>query len=223
MPTDTASTPPEQRRCPMCKLGVASQPDPCPFREQIVKVGECLAVPAGSAGWVWYLRQGWVMVSSTEASGAELSCAVRGPGSMLGLESLAGATFPFELWTLSPVVLCKLAADAFQDWLGWRNLRADTVLGCAVDELAQRASDRQALSGNAPARVARFLERMVPQPEGDEQRLRIPARVIARVLSMRAETLSRALSQLRAAGALEAGRAIVVADREQLGRFAAGN
>ena len=180
-------------------------------------------MPDADGGWVWYVRQGWVAVSSTEASGAELSCSVRGPGSMLGLEALVGATFPFELWTLSRVVLCKLPAEGFQTWLGWRNLRADTVLGCAVEELAQRSTDRQEICGTATTRVARFLMRMSAGQQTAPTRLPIPARVIARVLSMRAETLSRSLTQLRKAGALVSGRAIIIADRERLARFAANN
>ncbi len=64
-------------------------------------------------------------------------------------------------------------------------------------------------------RVARFLMQHC-QTDGNAEPLRTPHRVLAGMLGMRPETLSRALSELRSSGALARGRALKVSSHERL-------
>jgi CRP-like cAMP-binding protein len=79
----------------------------------------------------------------------------------------------------------------------------------------RRAGERHAIEGTAVRRVARFLDEAIGTQSSGES-LRIPLAVLANVLGMRPETMSRALAELRAAGALGDGRSVHVVDREKL-------
>ena len=90
------------------------------------------------------------------------------------------------------------------------------VLELAIEEAQQRVVERRGLAGSAVSRLSRFLlERL----ERDENRVRMPQQVLANVLGMRAETLSRAIGKLRAAGAVAPGRGLVVLDADRLSEF----
>ena len=218
------------QRCVVCRLGASAGDDGCPFRERSFPAGSCLSLPhrahdeaqeaAASPDTLWYIHRGQVVVSSSDEGGKELSCCVRGPGSLLGIESLGQRPFAFEAWCLSDVVVCRLTSDSFKDWVNGGGAPATTALAFAADEITRRAAEREVLTGSTEQRIARLLCRSAPDEEAKSWKLPIPASVLARVLAVRAETLSRALSKLREAGALAPGRAIVVRDREVLGRAA---
>jgi CRP-like cAMP-binding protein len=75
------------------------------------------------------------------------------------------------------------------------------------------------MEGTAVRRLAAFLLQMRTSASRD-QTPSIPLAVLAEVLGMRPETLSRALSELRAEGALAPGRKIRVLDEATLRLFA---
>jgi CRP-like cAMP-binding protein len=89
------------------------------------------------------------------------------------------------------------------------------VLRFSLDEAARRAGERHAIEGTALRRLARFLLQTNERRDGAEP-IDIPLGVLASVLGMRPETLSRALSDLRTAGALAPGRSVRVVNREKL-------
>jgi CRP-like cAMP-binding protein len=201
-------------RCEVCRLGRAAAPGRCPFTEQRLEAGACLTLPAGRSDTAWYLREGHVVLSAANASGRELACVVRGPGSLLGLEALEQRPYDFECWTLSDVVLCRVAGSTLRSWVGPPDGPTATILHFALDEARHRAEDRRAVGGSAVVRLARFLAHGLPSEVGG--RLKLPSAVLARVLAMRPETLSRALAELRRRGALARGRAVVIAHRARL-------
>jgi CRP-like cAMP-binding protein len=216
----------DQERCLVCRLGASSGEAGCPFRERTFAAGACLTLPhstqdrPSSQDTLWYVHRGQVVVSSSDESGKELSCCIRGPGSLLGLESLGQRPFAFEAWCLSEVVLCRMTVDGFRAWVGSGGAPATTALAFAADEITRRAAEREVLTGSTEQRIARLLCRSAPDDVATRWQLAIPATVLARILAVRAETLSRALSRLRAAGALASGRTIVVCDRQRLARIA---
>ena len=215
----------KQKVCDACRIGQASAPHPCPWRESRFDSGACLALPGDQASHVWFIRDGWVAISASSLSGDELSCCVRGPGSMVGLEAASRREFRFEVWTLTPVVACRLPTDALATWAPIPSGPVGALLEGALDELARRHTDLEMLSGGATARVCRFLldsatreQRHGPLPASE--RLAFPAKTLARVLGIRPETLSRITTKLRERGALEPGRSIVVKDSDRLREIA---
>lgn len=205
--------------CSVCVLGRASLPDLCPFREVKRAAGTVLLDQGVVPETVWYIKEGTVLLSSVSTGGEETVCALRGKGHLIGLETLRGAPAEHQAWALSDVVVCGLGANQFNGWVGDLGSPMGAVLRLALADGALRRDERVALVGRSVVRLARFLlERR--RVEGTDAPLPVQLQVLARMLGMRAETLSRALAQLRTAGALAAGRAVRVADPAALARVA---
>ena len=201
--------------CATCKLGCVSKGD-CPFHEVRIREGEFLLHQGEKPRSVWFIKEGQVAVSSVDACGEETSCAVRSKGALLGVEALTESQSAYQARALTPVVACELASDALDEWVGMRDTPMGAVLELAIAEAQQRVVERRGLAGSAVSRLSRFLlERL----EREENRVRMPQQVLANVLGMRAETLSRAIGKLRAAGAVAPGRGLVVLDADRLSEF----
>lgn len=168
---------------------------------------------------VIYLRRGQVVLSSMAASGAEVSCAVRGPDTLLGLELLLSQPMPYQVWALTDVAFCVLEPAQAEAWLGDRTTPTGAALIYSLEEASRRVGERQALQGPARRRLARFLLQQSQTDAGGEP-FETPHVVLASMLGMRPETLSRALADLRAAGALARGRAVRVASERRLRELA---
>jgi CRP-like cAMP-binding protein len=169
---------------------------------------------------VLYVRRGQVALVSRTSQGREFSCAVRGPGAMLGLEGLLGHSTSYEARALTDVTLCYIRVALFKEWIGPLDSPLGSVLLLSLEESVRRAGERQAVEGTALTRVARFLSQATDR--GSDDGATIPHGVLASVLGMRAETLSRALAELRALGALAPGRKIHVVDARRLRLAAEG-
>lgn len=133
---------------------------------------------------------------------------------MLGLESVLDRAMPYEVRALTDVVLCFLDVASFKTWIGPLDSPLGSALCFSVEEAIRRVGERHAVEGTALRRVARFLAETTQ--ENDGQAPEIPLGVLANVLAMRPETLSRALADLRQAGALGRGRSVRVVDQEKL-------
>jgi CRP-like cAMP-binding protein len=182
------------------------------------EAGATLAHEGQVPAQIVYLRRGQVVLSGAGAAGRNRSCAVRGAGTMLGLDAVLGRTLPYDVRALTDVAVCTAETAAFGRWLGPLDSPLGVAFCLSVGEAARRASERHALEGTALRRVARFLLQttdgdLSPSPD-------IPRSVLANVLGLRAETLSRALASLRESGALGPGRRICVVDRDSLARSA---
>ncbi len=204
-------------KCQACRLGVASLPDACPFHEVRRAAGNVLVHQDERPSQVWYLRRGQVVLGSISESGVDQSSAVRGPDTLLGFEALLGESIPYRITALTDVTLCVIDARAFSDWVGSLDSPMGSVLTLALREASRRATERQALEGTAVRRVARFL---LDRQKRNGNGALTPHHVLARVLGMRPETLSRALRELRRAGAIAPGRGVRVADSLRLEQLA---
>lgn len=204
--------------CKSCPLGMASAPGLCPFKETVNPPGTVLLRQGERPESAWYVRSGQVLISVTGGNGAG-SCSVRGAGALLGLEALLGEPSGCEAHALSEVVLCALDADDFREWIGPLVSPQGTVLTLALREAARQTDERIALEGSATQRVARFLLGRHNAGAGDSA-LEIQKQLLARVLGMRPETLSRALAELRERGVLARGRRVTVVDPAGLERVA---
>lgn len=207
-------------RCQTCKLGAASLPSDCPFHETRRPAGSVLLAEGEKPDVIWYLRRGRVALGTVTESGMDASCAVRGPETLLGIEVLLGQPVPYQVWSLTDVVLCAIDAAQFRAWTGSLNTPIGAVLDMTLREASRRVADRQALEGTAVQRIARFLVASHEAGSPDDP-LDLQQRIIARVLSMRPETLSRAMAKLREDDALEPGRNVRIKDLDALRRLAA--
>lgn len=212
---------PARERCAACVLGCAAAPAACPFHDVARAPGAVLLRQGDVPDAVFYVRDGLVLLSSIDESGSETSCALRGPGALLGLEAVVGAAVDYEAWALADVVVCRLGIDDLKRWAE-AGRPARGLLQLALEETIRRQKERIALAGRTVTRLARFLVARDAQPSGRGP-LEIEHQLLARLLGMRAETFSRAVAQLRTAGALADAREIAVADRDVLARFASGD
>lgn len=167
-----------------------------------------------------FVRDGLVLVSSVSGSGEELRCAIRGPQSLIGLERVAGQPADYSVCTLTDASICAIDFAGFHAWVGTLNSPIGVVLQMTLREMSERAVERQQIKGGATERLARFL---LQHTEHMSKQLDIPLNVLARVLGMRAETLSRSISELKLAGALGRTRGISVRDSKLLQRFVSGS
>lgn len=195
-------------------------PDSCPFYEVKKRPGSLLVEQNEPPTSAWLIRDGQVLLRATDESGAELWCAVRTAGQMIGLELLTGAPSPYRAMALTDVKACALDARAVKAWVGRLDTPGGALLELALGEAGQRGTERSQLGGTAVERVARFL--LLRARVSDGPVLDVPQRVLARTLGMSAETLSRALARLRTEGAISRSRPVQVADTDVLERLAYG-
>ena len=91
-----------------------------------------------------------------------------------------------------------------------------------VDEHSRNARDANLRTGPSLARLARFLLEFSKLVEGG-RKAPFSKQHVARILGMRAETLSRCLRQLVDAGVVESGRQVRVRDGARLSAIARGS
>ena len=207
-----------QEECLKCPLGRASGPDRCPFRRTDRKRGEVLIRQGQVPDAVHYLKSGSVLVTSLGAQGAETSCSIRNQGALLGLELLGEKPCTYEAVTLNNATVCSVCTSAFMAWIGDLDTRTGTVLRLALGEMEQRQHERVSITGRTLPRLARYLLDNHANNASKPQKL--SNKVLARTLGMRAETLSRALSELRRQGILAEGRSLQILNLEQLAQIA---
>lgn len=204
--------------CAVCVLGGVNWPNGCPSQERRMLAGETLIEQGESPHAVMLLKVGLAGLCSVSESGAELGCTVRGPRTLLGLESLFGMQSTYRVWALTNVTICVAPIERLGPWMGPLDTPLGALMRLSVEEANRRVTERLDVGGGAVGRVARLLLRRCVDLR--QQRLELSQRLVARVLSMSPETISRALGKLQAAGAVSSTRPIVVGDVEQLKRLA---
>ena len=140
-----------------------------------------------------------------------IAWAVRRPGSFVGLEAILESSYRDTATCVSPVLAGSVSRETMDALL---DVNARAVL---EQVLATSAGDARVWTGSATARLACWLL----DAEGRELADTMPRHVIADLLGMQPETLSRALVQLARAGAIElTRRAIKILDRDRLVQLA---
>lgn len=185
--------------CDHCPLGRAAHPASCPWHPLPRPTGHLVLLEGEVPEAAWFVRDGLLLLSATREDGEETFCALRGRGSLVGLEAVRGQRSEYAVWTATPSVLCRIGIEQLRTWMADSLAATDAMLERAIAELAQTRAEQVMQSSSALTRVADFL-----LAHGDEGEIEL--RLLARVLHMRPETLSRALAQLRRRGAISAGR-----------------
>ncbi|MCU0697876.1 MAG: Crp/Fnr family transcriptional regulator [Myxococcaceae bacterium] len=205
-------------RCSECVVQGAGR---CPFTTRTVQAGERLWMQGDVPREVLFVKDGLVSLSTTEPTGEESLSAVRGPRSLLGTEALSSRPANASAEALTDVTVCASAPTSIQQWVGPAT-PASALVGLLVDEHARHTRDANLRTGPSLSRLARFLVEFSKLVEGG-RKAPFSKQHVARILGMRAETLSRSLRQLVDAGIIESGRQVRVRDPARLAAIARGS
>ena len=194
----------ERRSACRCPLAKVCSRGGGPFREVRRHQHNILFVQGESASHVYFLQRGTVslhrMGKENQALGR--TRALRHAGSFLGLETLIDEDYQDSARAETDLRMCMATRERIQDWMGdpnsVSNLVLRTLLKTEDDELLTRASP----DGTALQRVATWI---LDQHQ-IEKTTEVPRKVIAELLGMRPETLSRALHSLCDEGLIEVSR-----------------
>jgi CRP/FNR family transcriptional regulator len=192
------------KRCEACVLTRAD--GACPFIEQTYVRGMALSREGTPADTIWFLQRGSVLV---ERDGGAKT--IRRTGSFIGLEALVEPAYRDTARALDDVTACAAPVAEVDTWLGAPSTPARTALTQVLVSERDDAPRGAGADGSSLVRVARWLlddvRRETPPPR----------HVLADLLGMVPETLSRALAELARRGAIEVTRRSVrVIDREEL-------
>jgi CRP-like cAMP-binding protein len=208
------ASPDGMNSCGACPIGKACAEGRCVFMHRRRGAGERIYLEREAASSVWFIKAGTVALVR-ELPGGERVRAIRGEGSFIGLEILVSETYLDTARALTDLSVCALSRAALDRWLGDAATPARAVLEQTVRGLLVDAPRGAGPDGSAASRVARWIL----DDRGGAPVL--PRRVVASMLGMAPETLSRTLAELCQSGAIEATRrAIAIRDRGQLVRAA---
>lgn len=173
----------------------------CPLRAREQCEFQPRKVPAGAQLWsqgeaglrLAFVKDGLFGLSASNADGRQCVASVRGPRSMLGLESLDAVPARTTAVALVDSTVCSPRVTPSD---------AGVLLRFTLDELSQLSRDADLRSGSAANRVARFLLRHATLVASG-RRAPFSKRHVAQLLGLRAETLSRRLRELIDAGFID--------------------
>lgn len=204
--------------CSSCPCGQAAgvrSGGRCPFIDRRRQRDEILALEGQPIETAWFIKRGTVVLSRAGADGVDRPRLVRGPGSFVGLEALVRRTHPDTVRTTEPTIVCGISRDALDAWLGPRGTPARMALEQTLNATADDRPRAAGADGTALERVARWIL------DDDGTGSRVPRRIIASLLGMTPETLSRSLAFLRDEQLIAVTRrSITVSDRGRLASFA---
>lgn len=203
--------------CQACSLGIASQ-GRCRLTPTARESGATLCAQGERPRTVFFVKEGFVALSAVSPRGTELVLTLRGPTSLLCTEALHGEPSPFEVRALSRVKLCGIAGDSMSQWIGPEKSPARVVLDLLLAESRMQRDEVNWRQGDCLSRVARFAlahaRFLADRPNA------VRKQVVARLLGMRPETLSRCLTRLERDGVLDASRGVRVLDARRLAAIA---
>ena len=203
--------------CNVCSLGIASQ-GRCRLTATTRESGATICAQGERPRTVFFVKEGFVALSAVSPRGSELLLTLRGPSSLLCTEALQGEPSPFEVRALSRVKVCGISGDAMSQWIGPEKSAARVVLDLFLTEARQQRDEVNWRQGDCLARVARFAlahaRFLADRPNA------VRKQVVARLLGMRPETLSRCLTRLEREGVVDASRGVRVLDQRRLAAIA---
>lgn len=203
--------------CTNCSLGGASQ-GRCRLTPTAREAGATICAQGERPRTVYFIKEGFVALSAVSPRGTELVLTLRGPTSLLCTEALNGEPSPYEVRALSRVKLCGISGDAMGQWIGPEKSPARVVLDLLLAEARMQRDEVNWRQGDCLSRVARFAlahaRFLADRPNA------VRKQVVARLLGMRPETLSRCLTRLEKEGVVDASRGVRVLDPRRLATIA---
>ena len=204
--------------CAACALGIASA-GRCRLSATTRESGANICAQGERPRNVYFVKEGFVSLSAVSPRGSELLLSLRGPASLLCTEALRNEASAFEVRALSRVKICGMSGEAMLQWIGPERSAARVVLDLFLSEARQQRDEVNWRQGDCLSRVARFAlahaRFLADRPTA------VRKQVVARLLAMRPETLSRCLTRLEKEGVLDASRGVRVLDQRRLAAIAA--
>lgn len=203
--------------CNACSLGIASQ-GRCRLTPTTREAGATLCAQGERPRTAYFVKEGFVSLSAVSPRGSEVLLTLRGPASLLCTESLHAEPSPYEVRALSRVKLCGIAGDQMSGWIGPEKSPARAILDLLLAEGRLQRDEVNYRQGDCLSRVARFAlahaRFLADRPNA------VRKQVVARLLGMRPETLSRCLTRLERDGVVDASRGVRVLDPRRLAAIA---
>ncbi len=203
--------------CGSCSLGIASS-GRCRLSPTTRESGATICAQGERPRTVYFIKEGFVSLSAVSPRGAELLLSLRGPYSLLCTEALQNESSAVEVRALSRVKLCGIGGEALNQWIGPERSAARVVLDLLLSEGRQQRDEVNWRQGDCLSRVARFAlahaRFLADRPTA------VRKQVVARLLAMRPETLSRCLTRLEKEGVVDASRGVRVLDQRRLATIA---
>ncbi len=182
--------------------------------------GTCLFIAGEHVDTIWYVKHGAVSLSraSGDKGGEGTPHAIRRAGTVLGTEGLVRDTYVDTARAVTEVTVCAAPRVEMTAWLV-RDGAARALLECVLSTWCSDNPRRATADGSAPQRVAEWL-----LDESERKGARsLPRSVIAGLLGMKPETMSRAVAALAKRGAVVTNRTRTeVLDRTLLRAIADG-
>ena len=204
--------------CSACSLGIASA-GRCRLSPSTRESGATICAQGERPRTVYFVKEGFVSLSAVSPRGAEMLLSLRGPSSLLCTEALQDEASSYEVRALSRVKICGIGGEAMSQWIGPDRSAARVVLDLLLTEGRQQRDEVNWRQGECLSRVARFTlahaRFLADRPNA------VRKQVVARLLAMRPETLSRCLTRLEKEGVLDASRGVRVLDHRRLAAIAA--
>ena len=201
---------PPVETCSSCRLGAAGD---CPFSKKYFDRGSTVVRQGDVPPAVGFIKEGLVAVSSHDREGNHVATSLRGPRTLVALDALSHRVSSDDVKTLEPTDVCVCPTPALEKWLNTASgARAMTDL--LLQELEARRWETDLTSGPADRRVARLLiawNRSVASP-----RPHVSHALLARMVGLRAETLSRVLRRFKTNGLLKTDADLEIADLNRL-------
>ena len=164
------------------------------------------------------VRTGVVLLSALDSNGQETLCCLRGSGSCLNLSSLQGRPSAYRAEALTPVEVCYLGCDVLRSALLQGGATAEALLELLLEDSWRWLQGRRRTAGRRAS--ARFAGLILEMHSLGAHPNSVPRSLLARLLRVRPETVSRVVQELREAGALDADLALL--DRDHILRMSHG-
>jgi CRP/FNR family transcriptional regulator len=177
----------------------------CRFVDRHHRRGALLYLQGDQADHIYFVKRGTVVLTRSGgiSGGGDGAHGIRRTQSFIGVEALVTSTYLDSARALDDVIVCGAHVNDLDAWLGPPESPARVLLRGVLLSLTNEAPRGAGRDGVTLVRVARWLL------DGGAQTRTIPRHVIADLLGMAPETLSRALARLAERGAIEVSRSSI--------------